>query len=469
VVTKKPSSFFRRRKKSTVDHAPPPLLLPHSNVHSLEHGGDEQSRVDQVKIDAPAPELSPTSSLRKVMKPYLADAFTPDPRGDKGFPVDDPNLDDADADVSSADIPLADEEPNEIVRDQTLSSLQSYYDDTPQQSNTRVARSKAVGAPGLRSYDQDSFLADSSGNETSAARSTVDKYRRRESSPNLAASASQTSSERRHLAPRDSDVAIKTSLKPVKSATFLSPASTTKEGFGPPPALASVPPMGTPGDEATERANTNGEAKPRDQRDWLDTGSSIEQPEQATKLISSNEDTTQSSSASLSTVSQYQTASNTPIVPTDECAVGFTKPPPVPSTAHVAAESSAGEAVAEATKPLAESTLPSDKEQAQKLYDAGAGEPTEDDLTAAWLGSPDRAGIRKEYMQLFDWSRMSILTALQSLCSRIALKGEAQQVDRVLDAFSSRWCECNPNHGFKATGRVSLNEIVLNCCLHRAN
>lgn len=32
-------------------------------------------------------------------------------------------------------------------------------------------------------------------------------------------------------------------------------------------------------------------------------------------------------------------------------------------------------------------------------------------------------------------------------------EGETQQVDRMLEAFSKRWCECNCNHGFKSFGK----------------
>jgi hypothetical protein len=73
---------------------------------------------------------------------------------------------------------------------------------------------------------------------------------------------------------------------------------------------------------------------------------------------------------------------------------------------------------------------------------------------APWLGEagPERAKVRAAYMELFDWKDMSILTALRSFCTQIQLKGETQQVDRILDALSSRWCDCNTNHGFKATG-----------------
>lgn len=73
---------------------------------------------------------------------------------------------------------------------------------------------------------------------------------------------------------------------------------------------------------------------------------------------------------------------------------------------------------------------------------------------AAWLGEagPDRGRVRRAYMELFDWQNLNILAALRDFCGRLLLKGETQQVDRILDAFSTRWCACNPNHGFKATG-----------------
>ncbi|EHL02782.1 putative PH and SEC7 domain-containing protein C11E3.11c [Glarea lozoyensis 74030] len=34
---------------------------------------------------------------------------------------------------------------------------------------------------------------------------------------------------------------------------------------------------------------------------------------------------------------------------------------------------------------------------------------------------------------------------------KLVLKAESQQVDRILDAFAQRWCQCNPKHGFKVT------------------
>ena len=91
---------------------------------------------------------------------------------------------------------------------------------------------------------------------------------------------------------------------------------------------------------------------------------------------------------------------------------------------------------------------------ARKLYDGTFG--LDHSEVAPWLGEtdPERSNIREAYMELFDWKDMSILGALRSFCSHIQVKGETQQVDRLLDALSRRWCDCNPRHGFKATGKI---------------
>jgi Sec7-like guanine-nucleotide exchange factor len=113
-------------------------------------------------------------------------------------------------------------------------------------------------------------------------------------------------------------------------------------------------------------------------------------------------------------------------------------------------EANAGESedvAAEVSENIPSAT---DREKARQLFN----DPDEvvENEPAAWLGDIDRAMVRKAYMELFNWTNMDILAALRSLCTKMALKGETQQVDRVLDALSTRWCECNPNHGFKAVG-----------------
>jgi len=147
----------------------------------------------------------------------------------------------------------------------------------------------------------------------------------------------------------------------------------------------------------------------------------------------------------LSETSNYFTAASTPVIQSEE---------PKP------AESS--DTKQDDTPKDGEGSHPTiaDREQAQKLFDS-QDEVVGNEPAAAWLGDPDRAVIREAYMDLFDWSNMHILAGLRSLCNRLILKGETQQIDRVLDAFSTRWCRCNPHHGFKAAGLLSLFSKLL--------
>ncbi|KAF2704262.1 hypothetical protein K504DRAFT_390429 [Pleomassaria siparia CBS 279.74] len=80
--------------------------------------------------------------------------------------------------------------------------------------------------------------------------------------------------------------------------------------------------------------------------------------------------------------------------------------------------------------------------------------------------------MRKAYMQLFDWSGFNILSAMRDMCGKLVLKAETQQVDRILMSLSERWCECNPNHGFKAMDvvhTICYSILLLNTDLHVAD
>jgi hypothetical protein len=158
---------------------------------------------------------------------------------------------------------------------------------------------------------------------------------------------------------------------------------------------------------------------------------------------------------SISTASHYQTAANTPLIEQEE-------PRPVLNVEDKA--DGPGDTIEDG--PTA-----ADQEQAQKLFDS-QDEVVGNDPAAAWLGDPDRAAIREAYMRLFNWSNLNIVSSLRSLCDRLVLKGETQQVDRVLDAFSTRWCDCNPSHGFKATDvvhTICYSILLLNTDLHLAD
>lgn len=112
-------------------------------------------------------------------------------------------------------------------------------------------------------------------------------------------------------------------------------------------------------------------------------------------------------------------------------------------------------------------------DKAQDIYNNG-----EDDVdgrsAAAWLGeaSSEHERVRKAYMQLFDWTGQTILQALRGLCKRLVLKAESQLIDRIFDAFARRWCDCNPNHGFKSEDVVHTlcySILLLNTDLHMAD
>ncbi|CAG7996570.1 unnamed protein product [Penicillium salamii] len=158
---------------------------------------------------------------------------------------------------------------------------------------------------------------------------------------------------------------------------------------------------------------------------------------------------------SISTASHYQTAANTPLIEQEEHK---------PLAQSEDQEDGPGDAIEDG--PTA-----ADREQAQRLFDS-QDEVVGNEPAAAWLGDPDRATIREAYMRLFNWSNLNIVASLRSLCDRLVLKGETQQVDRVLDAFSTRWCDCNPSHGFKATDvvhTICYSILLLNTDLHLAD
>ncbi|KIW02928.1 uncharacterized protein PV09_05974 [Verruconis gallopava] len=115
----------------------------------------------------------------------------------------------------------------------------------------------------------------------------------------------------------------------------------------------------------------------------------------------------------------------------------------------------------------------SDRDRARAVFD-GDEEFVSKAGAAAWLGqtTPLSTRTRKAYMELFDWQGMNILAAFRELCGRLVVKAESQQLDRVIEAFSSRWCECNPNHGFKdpdVVHTITFSILMLNTDLHIAD
>ena len=122
---------------------------------------------------------------------------------------------------------------------------------------------------------------------------------------------------------------------------------------------------------------------------------------------------------------------------------------------------------------ICQSVSEMEKEKALQIYDNGEDE-IDGRIAAAWLGEvgSDRERIRKVYLELYDFKSQNILAALRNLCSRLVLKAESQLIDRILDAFANRWCECNPKHGFRSVDVVHLicyAILLLNTDLHMAD
>ncbi|KAG4305770.1 hypothetical protein PORY_000680 [Pneumocystis oryctolagi] len=92
---------------------------------------------------------------------------------------------------------------------------------------------------------------------------------------------------------------------------------------------------------------------------------------------------------------------------------------------------------------------------------------------ATWLGDcmELNSNARTVYMSQFDWSGVDILTALRRLCSKLIMKAETQQMDRILEAFSKRWYECNSSSKLTPdiVHPIAYSLLLLNTDLHVAD
>ncbi|GAP85114.1 putative Sec7 domain-containing protein [Rosellinia necatrix] len=114
-----------------------------------------------------------------------------------------------------------------------------------------------------------------------------------------------------------------------------------------------------------------------------------------------------------------------------------------------------------------------DRQKAQGIYD-GDQDFIQKEKAAAWMGEegPVRQRTLRAYMDLYDFENQSVLAALRQVCSRLVFRAETQQVDRILVAFSKRWCDCNPKHGFKTNDVIHTmcySIMLLNTDLHLAD
>ncbi|KAG0034480.1 hypothetical protein BGZ81_004512 [Podila clonocystis] len=93
------------------------------------------------------------------------------------------------------------------------------------------------------------------------------------------------------------------------------------------------------------------------------------------------------------------------------------------------------------------------------------------DEISCYLGTPKPFNrlVLINYMNNFDFGGKRLDFAFRSLCQKLVLKGETQEVDRVLEAFAQRYVDCNPQHllGSKdVVHAITYSILLLNTDLH---
>ncbi|GKZ75085.1 hypothetical protein AnigIFM50267_002571 [Aspergillus niger] len=401
-------SSFFRRRKKSVAESAPPPI-----VLPPELSGSRAMEIMK-------PEPSPVGSLKKVMNPYIMDS-----NASMSDQANKPSQSRAATDDAEAKNPGTTSTHN--PRGSLLTT-----------SGPPKAKYSLYPAVSSANNNEATFLGNSSGDEESGSKSNgQDPIAPVDRQPGSRASRDGVSSRGSDMDSVDKDqvFALPGGLKPQETA--VSSLSPVMESFS---QMSASPTHSS--DDAPEETKEIPVSDVR--KDEIVDGTS--------RISTPANGPGGSPRASISEMSNYYTAS-------ESAAMGPTEP----KLADLA-EASPDDI------PASEPTS-SDKEQAQMLFDS-QDQVVGNEPAAAWLGDPDRALVRKAYMDLFDWANLNILAALRSLCNRLVLKGETQQVDRVLDAFSTRWCECNPRHSFKASDvvhTICYSLLLLNTDLHLAD
>jgi len=91
----------------------------------------------------------------------------------------------------------------------------------------------------------------------------------------------------------------------------------------------------------------------------------------------------------------------------------------------------------------------------------------------SYLGSHQEFNkqVLHQFVQCHEFSKLLLVQALRQFLWSFRLPGEAMQIDRVMDAFSSHYCEQNPNI-FEEPDTcfiLSFSIIMLNTALHNPN
>ncbi|KAL6720957.1 hypothetical protein ACLMJK_000057 [Lecanora helva] len=446
-LVKKPSSFFRRRKKSVSEHKPPPTLPPQLYAQPPKSKDSGQR--------------SPTSSLRQVMNPYLDNPVRSDARQFAGTLGHDRAPTQTYTLQAKGSVDRVRQSHNQT---QIASHSRHKRDALPKDEKSAAPTGPSLPEPKSSKPEDNSFFHDDSSNETRLPGVPNETQIARRDTVNLdqapaSISAGQVSrQENAERAARSKggkepaiDRSMDTSLDMPRHQDVLSARSNNI-----PSSPKTTPAKPNAGEWLTyppkfPQPSPSASMKDAD-RVWLQP----ESPEQITR----QEIPVPIENTEISPTSNYYSAPTSAHVLNAKDELHFPEPTAEDANHKLSVD--------------IDPTQPNefDRAQAKQLF-AGDESLVPKPQAAAWLGEPEpaRTRVRHAYMELFDWKDLNILTALRGLCAKLFLKGEAQQVDRLLDAFSSRWCTCNPNHGFKATDvvhTICYSLILLNTDLYQA-
>ncbi|KAF8860630.1 hypothetical protein BDZ45DRAFT_587939 [Acephala macrosclerotiorum] len=467
VLSKKSSSFFRRRKKSVSEAEapmPPPIVPPLA------------LQPDKEAVSGKA-QPSPVSSLRKVMNPYL--------RTPARSPVDPFPQASIDRQMNHSPEPAErhvrgfspDYEPDKsatirAVRPSTRDSV----DNLPPSSHVSAPK-PLLSSPNAPSRDESrsdrdvTFLQDASDNDRDTTPSITGGKDMLEPNP-LA--------NRQHSSPSVArDMALVAEYERMHSRRSPTPSKPDAKSspIGNSPRNAKEPGSGIKQTIVTTKdeewvmltpTKSPGQLDDKEHRVWLEPSSSEEDLSGPPNLALPFKAGEAPGRYSGSTDTAYKSATSLPLVQVDGEEIADT-----PESKLM----SASEAIntLDEVYPPADAVTPAegDRERAKKIYD-GNEDFIQKEKAATWLGEegPVRLRTLLAYMELYDFANLNILAALRLMCGRLALKAESQQVDRILVAFSNRWCECNPDHGFKGTDvvhTICYSLLLLNTDLHLAD
>lgn len=392
VLQKKPSSFFRRRKKSVTEDTPPLPPMPAAPVPTAAPNLAPQDRDGNYP-----PQPSPVSSLRKVMNPYL--------RSGQSAPG---------TSASQGPSPLADISNMTPERDDRAAEREGYQREfSPDYSPSPNARIRTVRS------ESDEQLNKRNNNGTPSRPPPERPTKAIESRNNSFLNLDGTSDN-----------------EDERGFSNRKPASVSQT-------------------QSKQPDNTLARDIPRPGKDQIGSRKPSHRPQQSdsedepdrSNLALPIEGARASSPGSASTGTDYKSALSAP--PSVRIESSADPSPKVLGTF----DSIKNKGIDEPEFVIGDPTE-DDRQKAQKIYD-GNEDFIQKEKAASWMGEegPIRQRTLQAYMELYDFTNQSIVQALRQVCGRLVFRAETQQVDRILVAFSKRWCDCNPNHGFKATGK----------------